>query len=291
MATELQELRDLVRQLQADNERLLREQATAQPPEAASNVSDPQQSVSNSTPAERLLYIPRERKCPVFRGRVGISIDDWSEEVQAMACTPFRASGPGLFYAGSPRGGGKRRDPESFFGRKQLEGESLQEFSHALLALMDKVKQSAPNIVLNSDVLVRDQFVEHVLDSTHRRELKRLVRQTPGLSMLQVRAEAIRWEREGRPEDSSRGDANNQGIMLGNVIMNVCQCVLWVIHIWVMLPLVPDYRKTSSLRCAEPHIGRGQYWLYPRKPDASFNYSFLSRTVSKGSSPFERGGS
>ncbi|KAL7870658.1 hypothetical protein SRHO_G00081550 [Serrasalmus rhombeus] len=38
------ELRDLVRQLQADNERLLREQATAQPPEAASNVSDPQQS-------------------------------------------------------------------------------------------------------------------------------------------------------------------------------------------------------------------------------------------------------
>ncbi|KAL7870657.1 hypothetical protein SRHO_G00081540 [Serrasalmus rhombeus] len=180
---------------------------------------------------------------------------------------------------------------ESFFGHKQLEGESLQEFSHALLALMDKVKQSAPNIVLNSDVLVRDQFVEHVLDSTLRRELKRLVRQTPGLSMLQVRAEAIQWEREGRPEDSSRGDANNQGIMLGNVIMNVCQCVLWVIHIWVVLPLVPDYRKTSSLRCAEPHIGRGQYWLYPRKPDASFNYSFLSRTVSKGSSPFGRGGS
>ncbi|KAL7841777.1 hypothetical protein SRHO_G00254680 [Serrasalmus rhombeus] len=252
MATELQELRDLVRQLQADNERLLREQATAQPPEAASNVSDPQQSVSNSTPAERLLYIPRERKCPVFRGRVGISIDDWSEEVQASIRA--RHLGPldqAYFMLDHLEGEAKdeiryrpraeREDPqkilsvlkelygcsksyvalqESFFGRKQLEGESLQEFSHALLALMDKVKQSAPNIVLNSDVLVRDQFVEHVLDSTLRRELKRLVRQTPGLSMLQVRAEAIRWEREGRPEDSSRGQCPKVAVRLGGVVIN-----------------------------------------------------------------------
>lgn len=56
-----------------------------------------------------------------------------------------------------------------------------------------------------SDLLLRDQFVEHVIDSDLRRELKRLVRQTPGLSMLEVRAAAIRWERVGGPSDVTRG--------------------------------------------------------------------------------------
>lgn len=63
---------------------------------------------------------------------------------------------------------------ESFFSRKQLDGES----SHALLSLMDKVKQCSPESVPQSDMLLRDQFIEHVLDSDLHRELKRLVRQT-----------------------------------------------------------------------------------------------------------------
>lgn len=49
----------------------------------------------------------------------------------------------------------------------------------------------------NSETLLRDQFVEYVLDSALRRELKQFVRQHPGATLLDVRGEAIRWEQEG----------------------------------------------------------------------------------------------
>ncbi|KAL7844950.1 hypothetical protein SRHO_G00234900 [Serrasalmus rhombeus] len=209
MASELEELRDLVRQLQADNERLLREQAAVQSAEGPSNA----------------------------RGRSGISIEEWVDEVQASIRA--RYLGPldqAYFMLDHLEGEAKdeikyrpraeREDPqeilsilrelygcsksyvalqESFFSRKQLDGESLQEYSHALLALMDRIQNCAPNMVPDADVLVRDQFVEHVNDSVLCRELKRLVRSTPTLSMLQVCTEAIRWEQEGRPRDNSRG--------------------------------------------------------------------------------------
>lgn len=81
-----------------------------------------------------------------------------------------------------------------FFSGKQLDGESLQEYSHALISLMDKVRQVSPDAVPQPGVLLRDQFIEHVMDSALRHELKRLVRQTPGLSMLKVQAATIRWE-------------------------------------------------------------------------------------------------
>ena len=91
---------------------------------------------------------------------------------------------------------------QSFFSRKQLEGESLQEFSHALCCLMEKIERVAPEeLTVNAVTLLRDQFIEHVWDPDLRRELKRVVRQHPEFTLLQIRAEAIRWEREGRPDE------------------------------------------------------------------------------------------
>ncbi|KAL6485921.1 hypothetical protein MHYP_G00053130 [Metynnis hypsauchen] len=259
MASELEELRDLVRQLKADNERLLQEQAAVQSGEGPSNArSDPLEPVGIRAPPERLLYIPRERKCPVFRGRTGISVEEWVDEVQASIRA--RHLGPldqAYFMLDHLEGEAKdeikyrpraeREDPhkilsilrelygcsksyvalqESFFSRKQLDGESLQEYSHALFALMDRIQNCAPNVVPNADVLVREQFVEHVNDSALCRELKRLVRSTPTLSMLQVRTEAIRWEQEGRQSGNGRGAASSLGIMLESVIMSELRGVL-----------------------------------------------------------------
>lgn len=90
---------------------------------------------------------------------------------------------------------------QAFFSRKQQEGESLQEFSHALCCLMEKVKRCAPKKMTDADLLLRDQFVEHVIDANLRRELKRQVRLNPEYTLLEVRAEAIQWEREGRQEE------------------------------------------------------------------------------------------
>lgn len=88
---------------------------------------------------------------------------------------------------------------EALFSRKQQEGETLQEFSLALMSLMERLKQSAPMPMLNAEFLLRDQFVEHVLDSALRRELKHFVCCQPAATLLEVRGEAIRWEREGMP--------------------------------------------------------------------------------------------
>lgn len=91
---------------------------------------------------------------------------------------------------------------ENFFSRRQLEGESLQEYSHALYCLMEKVVASAPNRMTSSSILLHGHFVENVNNSDLCRELKRLVRSDPTLSLLNVRAEAIRWECKGSPAKS-----------------------------------------------------------------------------------------
>ena len=67
------------------------------------------------------------------------------------------------------------------------------------MSLMERVRQRAPGGMSNAQVLLRDQFTEHVLDSSLRRELKQLVRRCPTSTLLEVREEAIRWEREGMP--------------------------------------------------------------------------------------------
>lgn len=75
----------------------------------------------------------------------------------------------------------------------------MQEFSLALMSLMAQVERQAPSGIPNAEVLLRDQFIEEVLDGSLRRELKQLVRRQPTLTLLEARAEAIRWEREGLP--------------------------------------------------------------------------------------------
>lgn len=83
---------------------------------------------------------------------------------------------------------------EAFFSRKEQEGESLQEFSLSLMSLMERIKESAPEGMPNSKTLLRDQFVEQVLDGTLRYELKQLVRRQPMLSLLDIRGEALERE-------------------------------------------------------------------------------------------------
>lgn len=230
---EIQEMRDLIAQLKADNERLRQEQSRSAPgtSTAPSTPSTSQSALPAPGPpvSERLVFVPRDRKCPMFRGRSGIGLNEWLEE--AEACMRARHLSPvdQAFYLYDHlegeareelryRPSAERTDPaciirvlkevygctdsyvslqEAFFSRKQQEGETLQEFSLALMGLMERVKVSAPTSMVNAAVLLRDQFVEHVLDGPLRRALKQFVREKPAATLLDVRAEAIRWEREG----------------------------------------------------------------------------------------------
>lgn len=83
---------------------------------------------------------------------------------------------------------------------------------------MSKVIKNAPNDMPNSEVLLWDQFVEYVLDSALRRELKQFVRRNPSATLLDVRGEAIRWEREGMMKgsrDRSFSTSSTHGLQYG----------------------------------------------------------------------------
>lgn len=238
MEEELRELRDLVAQLRADNARMQQLQApvagVSGDGEAlpdASNAPSVMPQISGTSAPERLVFVPRERRCPKFSGKSGISIDEWVEEARACMRARYMGITEQAFFVFDHLEGeareeiryrpeAERGDPnkiikalqelygcsqsyvalqEAFFSRKQQEGETLLEFSLALMALLERVKNQAPNAVANTEIVLRDQFVEHVSDSTLRRELKQLVRRQPTATLLEVRGEAIRWEREGMP--------------------------------------------------------------------------------------------
>lgn len=183
---------------------------------------------------EQAFYLPRERKCPKFSGARGMGsllVEDWVEEARTCIRTRGMSNLDKAMFLydhleGEARNEIKYRpkvtkeDPEKiikvlievygctksyvywqqkFFDRKQREGESLYEFSHALMELMEKVKSCNNPSITNPDIVIRDQFCENVRDSTLRRELKRLVRGDDQLTLLDVRSEAIRWVEEGQP--------------------------------------------------------------------------------------------
>ncbi|GAA6233154.1 uncharacterized protein LOC109202750 isoform X1 [Lates japonicus] len=81
MEEEIAQLRDLVTQLRAENLQMRQEWEANQPgPSAASTSSLAPGSSSAPAPmTERLIYLPRDRKCPLFRSRMGLSIVgmDW----------------------------------------------------------------------------------------------------------------------------------------------------------------------------------------------------------------------
>lgn len=96
----------------------------------------------------------------------------------------------------------KRTTPQllhSFYARQQSEGEDLRDYSHALSQLLNAVLQQSPSIVADAQLVVRDQFIEGIRVSPLRRELRRLIREKPGLSLFDVREEVMMWTFEDRP--------------------------------------------------------------------------------------------
>lgn len=233
----MQSLKDLIAQLKADNERLRQANAITDTNASASTSTASSSAMAPPEPVpiqgasiERLVFVPRDRKCPVFKGGSG-NIDEWEEEVRAcMRARHLSRADQAFFIYDHLEGDARveikhrpsdeREDPdkvfailhdlygcsqsyvslqETFFSRKQQDGESLLEFSLALMNLMGKVKKAAEGSVPNAEVMLRDQFIEHVYDGSLRRELKQLVRRQPASTLLDVRSAAIRWEREGTP--------------------------------------------------------------------------------------------
>ncbi|XP_029941466.1 uncharacterized protein LOC115383427 [Salarias fasciatus] len=176
MEEELKELKELVLQLKADNERLRQEQAAARPGPSTALPTTSAPSTSSISMTERLVFVPRDRKCPMFRGKSGMGLNEWIEEVQAcMRARHLSTSDQAFFVFDHLEGeareeikyrpSAERDDPdkifavlqelygcsesyvalqEAFFSRRQQEGETLHAFSLALMSLMASVKARAP---------------------------------------------------------------------------------------------------------------------------------------------------
>ncbi len=175
MEEELQELRALVAQLRTDNEQLRQEtpavipapNASASNPSIAAATPAGSSSLPDTGPLERFVFIPRDHKCPKFNGRTGIDVNEWVEEARACMRARHMSTVDQAFFLidhleGEAReelryrSGVERRDPdqiiaalrelygctrtyvvlqELFFSRRQQEGETLVEFSLALMSL------------------------------------------------------------------------------------------------------------------------------------------------------------
>lgn len=228
MENQVRLLTEQIQQLQTDNERL--RQGNVVPP-----VDPVQGESSRAVPGSsgmRYVYVPRERKYTKFSGSPGpecASVEEWVEEVRK--CLQARHMSPSeqaYFVYDLLEGEAKleiklrpatdRADPEKiftvlletfgcahsyieaqqkFFQCRQREGETLREFSHSLMALMEICQRKNSNAISNPDSVLHDQFVENVKDKMLRRELKQYIRLNPGSQFFDIRREAFRWADDG----------------------------------------------------------------------------------------------
>ena len=80
-----------------------------------------------------------------------------------------------------------------FYERRQRDGESISDFSHGLVLLLDRLNRVKPEEVSHRDKMLREQFLENVRSVHLRWDLKRRVEQDPDMPFLAIRKVALSW--------------------------------------------------------------------------------------------------
>lgn len=232
--------------VQGDEGNPLVEQLQSQVLELSKKHDEVLSSIANlgDVQTRSIVYIPREKHIVPFSGEPGkdvYTVDEFIEEVErAMRARGLRNQDQADFVLSLLRGPAleevklcmrgqvwepsdlftclrgafreKRSTPQllhAFYARRQLEGEDLRDYSHALSQLLNSALQQSSDAVADAQLALRDQFIEGVRDSALRRELRRLVRERPGSNLFEVREEAIMWALEDRPRSSNVARSRN----------------------------------------------------------------------------------
>lgn len=200
---------------------------------------------ARSAPTHSYIYVPRERQVQVFSGdcgQDGRSVEEFIEEVERVLrsreqspeeqcdyilsllrgpaldevrlCMGGRTAGPDSLFSYLRNAFGERRNStqllQTFYNRKQADGEDLRDYSHALSQIMSSIRKQSPDGIPSEKMVLREQFIEGLRDTALRRELRKLVRERPESSLLDVRGEALLWEMEDGRAHRSRGVKSNQ---------------------------------------------------------------------------------
>lgn len=224
MEDQVRGLTEIISQLKAENQRL---RGQAGPSNTADLDSDPPSSFTTQTPVEHLVCVPRERKCPRFSGKMSvdnISVEDWVEEANRSLTTRRMSKlEQALFLYDLLDGEAKREikfspaadrnDPQKifeilknnfrcskslnalyrqFYHRRQFESESVREYSHVLMELMEQIKEKDTDLE-HSDRLIRDQFVEGLRNEKLQGDLLDQIAANHRLSFRAIRSEALDW--------------------------------------------------------------------------------------------------
>ena len=84
----------------------------------------------------------------------------------------------------------------SFQSTRQRHGETCRAFSHRLRDAFDNLlaRHCDTDVTMVSGRVLRDHFADSLLDSILRRQLRERIANTPDVSFLELREQAIRWE-------------------------------------------------------------------------------------------------
>lgn len=159
---------------------------------------------SDNDKKRSVVYVQQDRRVPKFSG-YNMSVEDWIEDVDSCTRDMSRQERADFIYSyleGAAkeevkyRSSSVRQNPgrilkvlqdafgvkdnitklqKNFFDRIQHHGESLREYSYALMDLMRKINKKDNSLCPNSDKALCDQFSENVKDAMLRKHLKRLV--------------------------------------------------------------------------------------------------------------------
>lgn len=199
---------------------------------------------TSCAPTRSYIYVPRERQVQIFCGeweKDGRSVEEFIEEVERVIrtreqtteeqcdfilsllrgpaleevrlCMGVRSVEPSDIFSFLQNAFGERRSVaqllQSFYNRKQADGEDLRDYSHALSQILSSVVKQSTNAVPDEKTVLRDQFIEGLRHVPLRRELRKMVRERPDSSLLDVRNEALLWEMEDNRSHSAKGVRNN----------------------------------------------------------------------------------
>lgn len=199
-----------------------------------------------------VIYVHQDMKLPLFSGKVdndSWTLDEWIEKMrqfvqargtsekeraqlvydhlEGAACTEVkflpaeqRECMDSIFKVLKEVYGCKHSHvalQRNFFNRRQLEGESLIDFSHSLMDLMGMIVKSdaqAASFAASKDL--RDQFCEGVRDQALKIRLRDLVNVNPTWTIREIRSEATRWMAQCggqfKPKTSEHSSTSNETV-------------------------------------------------------------------------------